>query len=113
MEYINADALTTRTLLMLFIAVGCGYFAIKWTRNLLIGLVLGLAAIGGTAYYTGVVSPEQFRAATQAVKDKAADSLSGASDKAKEIGEKGHTTSAGGASETNEAYKSNLEAKKK
>lgn len=113
MEYLNTDALNLRSALMFFIALGAAYFMFKATKHLLFGLLFLVAAIGGAGYLSGVVTPEKVREAAGAVKEKAAGSLESASDKAKKIGEQGYSTSAGGASEVNEAYKQNLDAKKK
>ncbi len=113
MEFLNTDALNLKSALMFFIALGAAYFMFKATKHLLVGLLCLIAAIGGAGYLSGVITPDRVRQAADAVKDKAAGSLESASDKAKKIGEQGYSTSAGGASEVNDAYKQNLEAKKK
>lgn len=113
MQYLNMDALNTRAILMFFIAVGCGYFVLKATKHLLFGLLFTIAALVGVGFMTDVLTMDKVRAATEMVKEKANSSFEGASDTAKKIGEMGHTTSAGGASETNEAYKKNIDGKKK
>lgn len=112
MEYLNLDALNLKSGLMFFIAIGAAYFFFKATKHLLVGLFFLVAAVGAAGYLSGVITPEKVKAATDLVKEKAAGTLEGASDKAKAIGEKGYSTSAGSASETNEAFKKNLEVKK-
>jgi len=112
MEYLNLDALNARAALMFFIAVGCGYFVLKATKHLLFGLVFTLGAVAGVGFLTDVLTMDKVRAATAAVKDKAGARYDAANDKAKRIGEMGHSTSAGSASETNEAYKKHLDKKK-
>jgi hypothetical protein len=109
MDFINLEMLTPRTWLMLFICIGVGYFAIKWTANLLMGLLIGVAAIGAVGWYTGLITKDHVRTATAELREKAGDALNGASDKAKAIGEKAHSTSAGGASEVNDAYKKTID----
>lgn len=111
-QYINAAALTPRTLLMLFIAVGAAYFFFKATKHLVVGLLFTVAAIGGVAWLTGVIDPNDLKNAAEAAKSKAGEQFDAANEKAKKIGEMGHSTSAGSASETNEHFKSNLERKK-
>jgi len=101
--------LNTRTMLMLFIAVGVGYFAIKWTANLLMGLLIGAAAVGAVGWHTGLITKDRVRAATADLREKAGESFNEASDKAKAVGEKRNSTSAGGASQVNDAYKKNID----
>ncbi len=108
MDMINAAALTPRTLLMLFIAVGAAYFMFKATKHLLFGIGFFLVAVGGVGYLTGVISPNQVRAMADAAAAKAEGKLESASNKAPKIGEMGHSTPAGSASETNEHYKGNI-----
>lgn len=109
MDFLNMDVLNARTLLMLFIAAGVGYFAIKWTANLLMGLLIGAAAIGAVGWHTGLITKDRVRTATADLREKAGDAFNDASDKAKAIGEKSHATSAGGASQVNDAYKKNID----
>lgn len=113
MEFLNTDALNLRSALMFFIALGAAYFMFKATKHFLVGLVCLVAAIGGAGYLSGVITPDRVKQAASAVKDKASGSLESASEKAKKIGEQGYSTSAGGASEVNDAYKQNLDVKKK
>lgn len=113
MEFLNLDALNLKSGLMFFIALGAAYFFFKATKHLLVGLMFLVAAVGAAGYLSGVITPDKVKAATEMVKEKAAGSLEGASEKAKAIGEKGYSTSAGSASQTNEAFKEHLEVKKK
>lgn len=112
MEYLNLDALNLKSGLMFFIALGAAYFFFKATKHLLVGTFFLVAAIGAAGYLSGVITPDKVKAASEMVKSKASGTLEEASEKAKAIGEKGYSTSAGSASETNEAYKKNLEVKK-
>ena len=113
MDFLNADAFNLRSALMFFVALGAAYFIYKATKHFLVGLLCLVAALGGAGYLSGVITPDRVRQAASAVKDKASGSLESANDKAKKIGEQGYSTSAGGASEVNEAYKQNLDVKKK
>lgn len=112
MEYLNLDAITGRTILMFFLAMGCGYFVLKATKHLIFGFFFTLGAVVGVGFLTDVITMDKVRAASTMVKDKANESLDSANDKAKKIGEMGHTTSAGSGSETNEAYKKRMDKKK-
>ncbi|MBM4342783.1 MAG: hypothetical protein FJ100_05350 [Deltaproteobacteria bacterium] len=112
-EYLNLEALNGRAILMFFIAIGAGYFVIKATKHLLFGLVFLVGAVFGVGLLTDVVTMDKVKAAKNAVMNKANESFEGASEKAKTIGEMGHSTSAGTGSETNEHYKKNIDTKKK
>ena len=112
-DYINMDALNGRSIVMFFIAIGCGYFVFKATKHLLFGLFFLIAAVAGVGFMTNVLTLEKVKAAKDMVMDKANESLEGASQKAKKIGEMGHSTSAGSGSETNEHYKKIIENKPK
>lgn len=111
-EYINFEALNGRAILIFFIAVGCGYFVFKATKHLLFGLVFLVGAVFGVGLLTDVITMDKVKAAKNAVMDKANDSFEEASQKAKKIGEMGHSTSAGSGSETNQHYRKNIDNKK-
>lgn len=111
LQYIDMDMLGPRAYGFFVAALIVGYFAWKWTKHTLFGIFMTLAAVVGAGFATGVLTTAKTKAAWEAVKDGGEAGFDSASANAKLIGEQGHSTSAGSGSETNKAYKKNIDNK--
>lgn len=111
MEHIHFDQFNARSIIFLVLALAAGIFMFKATKHLLFGLMFTVLGLGIVVWVFDIVSVEDAKAMAAKVKQDAKEGFDAAGMRAKMIGEQGHTTSAGSASQTNEAYKEHIEGK--
>ncbi len=112
MDWLQLDHITPRTLFLLAVALLAGWMVLKATKHLLLSLLCLAIAVLGIGYVSGVITLDHAKAAGGAVVDKASEGVQAASERAKKLGELGHSTSAGSASQTNPAYRKHVEGGK-
>lgn len=107
-ELLDVDYLGPRAYILMGLALMAGYFLYQWTRHLVFVVLVTIVLIIGAGFWQGVLTVERTKRAWHVLKGDAEDSLDAASEKAKKLGEMGHSTSAGSGSTTNEAYRKNI-----
>ncbi|MSP90535.1 MAG: hypothetical protein EXR79_01830 [Myxococcales bacterium] len=107
-ELFDLDYLGPRAYIVLALAVIAGYVLYQWTRHLVFVVFATIVLVIGAGFWQGVLTVERTQRAWHVLKGDAEASLDAASDKAKSLGEMGHSTSAGSGSQTNEAYQKNF-----
>jgi len=111
MEYLQIDAVTPRSLLLLGLVLVAGFFLFRATKHLIFAVLSTIVAVAIVAWAMDILTVDKAKAAASAVRDKADQMTGRASDTAKKIGNQGYSTSAGEGGQTNEHYEKHVENK--
>lgn len=109
MEYLDLSMLGSRAIMLLGMVLLLSIYLQRHAGRRWFPPIFFLAASLGAAYHTGVLRQSAVDAVTGVFTDK----FDAAGTRARAIGEQAHSTSAGGASEGNEAYNKRMDPKKK